>query len=100
MVIQKQLRDILSLIAELAHNNINEDVRHTLVIDRMELPEHETHKDIHKLESLGLIKIHSRMRDRIDDKGREYRLINMTREGLQDDNGSKLCTQGLSNKWK
>ena len=84
MVIQKQLRDILSLIAELAHNNINEDVRHTLVIDRMGLPEHETHKDIHKLESLGLINIQSRMRDRIDEKGREYRLINITREGLQE----------------
>jgi hypothetical protein len=84
MVIQKQLRDILSLIAELAHNNINEDVRHTLVIDRMELPEHETHRDIHELESLGLIKIQSRMRDRVDEKGREYRLINITREGLQE----------------
>ena len=84
MVIQKQLRDILSLIAELAHNNINADVRHTLVIDRMELPEHETHRDIHELESLGLIKIQSRMRDRVDEKGREYRLINITREGLQE----------------
>ena len=84
MVIQKQLRDILSLIAELAHNNINEDVRHTLVIDRMELPEHEPHKNTHKLESLGLIKIQSRIRDRVDEKGRQYRQINITREDLQE----------------
>lgn len=80
------------MIAELAHNNINEDVRHTLVMDRTELPEHETHKNIHKLESLGLIKIQSRMRDRVDEKGREYRLISITKEGLQElssEQGSK-----------
>ena len=41
-----------------------------MVIDRMELPEHETHKYIHELESLGLVKIQSRMRDRFDEKGR------------------------------
>ena len=84
MVIRKQLRVILSLIAELTHNNINEDVRHTLVIDRMGLPEHETHRHIHELESIGMIKIQSRMSDSVDEKGREYRLINITREGLQE----------------
>jgi Mn-dependent DtxR family transcriptional regulator len=84
MAIRKQLRDILALIAELTHNNINEDVRHTLVIDRMELPGHETHKDIHELESLGLVKIQPRMNRTADEKGREFRLINITREGLQE----------------
>lgn len=57
---------------------------HTLVMDRMELPGRETHKHIHDLESLGLVKIQPRMNRTIDEKGREYRLINITREGLQE----------------
>jgi Mn-dependent DtxR family transcriptional regulator len=82
MAIEKQLRDVLALIADLTKNDVNEDVRHTLVMDRMRLPGHETHKHIHKLESLGLVKIQPRMNQAIDEKGREYRLINITRDGL------------------
>lgn len=84
MAIRKQLQDVLTLIAELTHNNLNEDLRHTLIIDRMGLPEHETHRYIHELESLGLIKIQQRMNPTTDEKGREFRLINITREGLQE----------------
>ena len=84
MVIQKPLRDILVLIAELTHDNINEDIRHTMVIDRIDLPGHETHRHIHELESLGMIKIQSRVIGSVDEKGREYRLINISREGLQE----------------
>lgn len=84
MAIRKQLHDILALVAELTHNNVNEDVRHTLVIDRIEHPEHETHRHIHELESLGLIKIQPRMNRATDEKGREFRLINITREGLHE----------------
>lgn len=50
MVIQKLFRDILALIAELIHDNINEDVRHTMVVDRIDLLGHETHRHIHELE--------------------------------------------------
>ena len=57
MTIRKQLHDVLDLTADLTRKNVNKDVRHTLVIDRMGLPEHETHRYIHKLESLGMIKI-------------------------------------------
>jgi predicted transcriptional regulator len=84
MAIRKQLHDVLELTAELTHDNVNEDVRHTLVIDRMGLPEHETHRYIHELESLGMIKIKPRMNRAIDEKGREFRLINITKEGLQE----------------
>ena len=84
MVIQKSLRDILALIAELTHDNINVDVRHTMVIDRIDLPGHETHRQIHELESLGMIKIQSRVIGSVDEKGREYRLINITLKGLQE----------------
>jgi hypothetical protein len=37
VAIRKELHDVLTLTAELTHNNMNEDVRHTLVIDRMGL---------------------------------------------------------------
>jgi Mn-dependent DtxR family transcriptional regulator len=84
VAIRKELHDVLTLTAELTHNNMNEDVRHTLVIDRMGLPEHETHRYIHELESLGLIRIQPRMNRATDEKGRELRLINITREGLQE----------------
>jgi predicted transcriptional regulator len=84
MAIRKQLHDVLALTAELTHNNVNEDVSHTLVIDRMGMPEHETHRYIHELESLGLIKIQPHMNHAIDEKGREFRLINITNEGLQE----------------
>ncbi|MGH9979481.1 MAG: hypothetical protein ACRD8Z_27130 [Nitrososphaeraceae archaeon] len=84
MAIPKQLHDVLALIAELTHNNVNADVRHTLIIDSMELPEHETHKHIHELESFGLVKIQPRMNHLKDEKGREFRLVNITREGLQE----------------
>ena len=84
MAIRKRLHDILALVAELTHNNVNENVRHTLVIDRMELTEHETHRHTHELESLRLIKIQPRMNRTTDEKGREFRLINITREGLHE----------------
>lgn len=84
MPLRKQLHDVLALTAELTHGNVNEDVRHTLVMDRMRMPEHETHRYIHELESLGLIKIQQRMNRTTDEKGREFRLINITREGLQE----------------
>ena len=42
MAIRKQLHDVLAITAELTNNNVNEDVRHTSVIDRVGMPEHET----------------------------------------------------------
>lgn len=84
MAIRKQLHDVLALTAELTHNNANGDVRHALVIDRMGLPEHETHRYIHELESLGMVKIQPRMNQTTDEKGREFRLINITNKGLQE----------------
>jgi hypothetical protein len=84
MALRKQLHDVLALTAVLTHNNVNENVRHTLVMDRMGLPEHETHRYIHELESLGMIKIQPRMNHAMDEKGREFRLINITNVGLQE----------------
>ena len=63
---------------------MNEDIHHRLAIDHMRLPEHEIHRYIHELESLSLIRIQSRMNRPVDEKGREFRLINVTREGLQE----------------
>lgn len=75
MAIRRELRDVLALTAELTHNSINEKVGHTLVIDHMKLPEHETHRYIHELESLGLIEIQPRANRAIDEKGRELDLL-------------------------
>ena len=50
----------------------------------MGLPEHETHRYIHELESLGLIRIQPRVSNAVDAKGREFRLINITNKGLQE----------------
>ena len=63
---------------------MNEDVHHTLVIDPTVSPEHETHRHIHELESLGLINIQPRMNHSTDEKGREFRLISITNKGLEE----------------
>jgi hypothetical protein len=76
------LLDVLALIAKLSHNNVHGDMLHTLIIDHMELPEHEIHKHIHELESLGLVRIQSQMNHLTGERGREYSLNNITREGL------------------
>jgi hypothetical protein len=47
-------------------------------------PEHENHRYTHELDSLGLIRIQPRMNRAIDEKNREFRLINITKEGLQE----------------
>lgn len=39
---------------------------------------------IHELESLGMINIQPRVNHSTDDKGREFRLINITNDGLRE----------------
>jgi DNA-binding IclR family transcriptional regulator len=84
MTIGKQLQDVLTLIAGLTNNDINKDLPHTRVLDLNGLPQHETHRYIHELESLGLVRIQPRINRTSDEKGREYRLISITKEGLQE----------------
>ena len=56
----------------------------------MGMPEHETHRYIHELESLGLIKIQPHTKPNTDEKGREFRLISITEQGLQELSRIKL----------
>ena len=84
MVIRQQLHNVLTRVAELAHNDVNQDVPDTWVIDRLNIPEEETRQNINELVSIGLVRQLPRMNRTADESGREYRLIGITKEGLQE----------------
>lgn len=84
MAIRAQLGNILAIIAEITHNNVNQDTPDTRVIDRINIPEKETRRRINELVSLGLVQQLPRMNRTADERGREYQLIGITREGLQE----------------
>jgi hypothetical protein len=46
MAIREQLRNVLSIIAECTHNNVNEDIPDTWVTDSVNVPQEETKKHI------------------------------------------------------
>ena len=81
--IRPQLRNILALIAEKTHNNVDEAIRDTAIIDDVGLPEEETRRYLNELRSLNVIRIDQRMNGTADEKGREYRMIGMTEEGIK-----------------
>jgi hypothetical protein len=84
MVLGEQLRKILEVIAEIAENSISTSVRDTAVIDRTGLPDFEVRKSLNELESLGLIKLDIQVSGATDEKGRKFRLLNLTKEGIQE----------------
>jgi hypothetical protein len=57
--------------AMLTQIDVNEAVSQTLMVDHMGLPEHETHRHIHALDSLAVIRIQSRIIGSVDEIGRE-----------------------------
>ena len=56
MPIRRELRNVLTLIADLAHNNANSSVFDTAVSKRSGLPPYEVYNYLNELDSLGLIK--------------------------------------------
>jgi hypothetical protein len=82
MVIRQQLRDVLTIIAEVTQNNIIEDVPDTWVMDRINIPKEETRRHASELVSLGLVRQLRRLNRTADEQGRAFRLIGITREGL------------------
>ena len=85
MAMRQQLREVLSIIAELAHNDINRDVYDTAVIDRIGVDEEETRDHINELIGLGHVReLLPRMNRTEDGRRREFRLIGITRHGLQE----------------
>jgi hypothetical protein len=83
MVLSQQLRDILALIAEKTHSNVSEFIGDTSIIDDVGLPEFETRKHLNELQSLDMIHIDQRVSGSADEKGREYRMIGITKEGIK-----------------
>ena len=75
MPIRRELRNILTIIADLAHNNANSSVFDTAVSKRSGLPPYEVYNYLNELDSLGLIKLQVRAR------GADVRLLNITKEG-------------------
>ena len=84
MVLRQQLRDILALIAERLHSNMNEAELDTWFIDNAGLPEEEIRKYLNELQSLGKIRIDKGVSGAMDQQGREYRMVSITREGIEE----------------
>lgn len=83
-IIVEQQRKILARIAEKTHSNVDEFVPDTSIIDDVGLPKEETRKYLHELQSLEMIHIDQRMSGTADEKGREYRMIGITKEGIKE----------------
>jgi hypothetical protein len=83
MAIREQLRKILAGIAERTHSNVNEFVPDTSIIDDVGLPEEETRRYLNELQLLDMIHIDQRMSGTADERGREYRMIGITKEGIK-----------------
>jgi hypothetical protein len=66
------------------YNDVNANTFDTNVFERSNLPSAEVNDNLHKLSSLGLIKMLKRTNNAEDNRDHYYRLLNITREGLQE----------------
>ena len=86
MVIKPELRNILEVIGELSHHDVNTNVVDTSVAQRNDrLPSLEVYDYLEELKSLGLIKMLQPIGDtkeKTDDQ--TFRLLNITKEGLEE----------------
>jgi hypothetical protein len=86
MVINPALRNILKVIADLSHYDVNTNVVDTSVAQHSDgLSSIEVYDCLEELESLGLIKMLQPIGDtkeRMDDQ--TFRLLNITKEGLDE----------------
>ena len=77
MTLNTQLRDIITLIGDLTHNNVNVSLHDTAIIQRRpNVPANEMYNYLNQLESLGYIKIDRPM------SGADFRLVNITKEDI------------------
>jgi hypothetical protein len=83
MALRPQLRDMLALIAERLHSNTNEIELDTWFMDNAGFPEEETRRYLNELQSLEKIRIDRRVSGATDRQGREYRMVAITREGIE-----------------
>lgn len=70
---------ILSIVAKLAHNDVNKEILETDIIELSELSESEVRNHLNELEWLHLAKEASPKASRA-----EFRLWNVTEKGLQE----------------
>ena len=86
MVIKPELRNILEVIGDLSHHDVNTNVVDTSVAQHNDrLPSLEVYDCLEELESLGLIKMLQPIGDtkeKTDDQ--TFRLLNITKEGLEE----------------
>ena len=84
MAINHLLRNILIIIADLSHNDVNTNIFDTSVVDYSNLPSAEVNNYLVELSSLGLIKmLKEQMMQKII-KISIVKILNITRKGLQE----------------
>jgi hypothetical protein len=78
MALNPQMRDILTLIGDLSHNDAHRSVYDTTIIEsRPNIPAEEIRNYLNQLDSLGYVmEVVSRP------SGASYRLYNITRKGI------------------
>lgn len=79
IMVKEQDLQILSIVAKLAHNDVNKEVLETDIIELSELSESEVRNHLNELEWLHLAKEASPKASRA-----EFRLWNVTEKGLQE----------------
>jgi hypothetical protein len=77
--LREELRKILTIVADLAHNNTNASVKDIGVIEEAKsLLEHEVRNHLDELDSRGLIKYDIKV------TGANFRHLSITRDGLEE----------------
>lgn len=79
IMVKEQDLQILSIVAKLAHNDVNKEVLETDIVELSELSESEVRNHLNELEWLHLAKEASPKASRA-----EFRLWNVTEKGLQE----------------
>ena len=85
MAIRPALRNILKVVGDLSHYNVNTNVVDTEVIQRSGgLSSAEVYDCLNELESLGFIKMLQPIDDKKKKDNETFRLLNITKEGLKE----------------
>jgi hypothetical protein len=84
MSMSKEMKNILSHIAEMSDGNTSSGVYDTALVTQSGLPKEEVYNYLGQLESLDLIKIGVKASDV------EFRIINITQKGLQNSSWSEV----------
>ena len=76
--LKPELRKILTIVADLTHNNTEASVQNNAIIEQLELPSHEVNNYLDELKSMNLI------RETIPrPAGSNFNLLNITQEGIK-----------------